>query len=94
MKVIKVKLSELSDDPRKYKLIQTSVMSRIFGKEEYTLFESYQTNLLYIIQELANILHANGIKCEITSFTEPERGQNIYNLWVRTRHPTAVEYIP
>ena len=96
MKVIKVKLSELSDDPRKYKLPQTSVMSMHFGfwKTKYTLFGSYLTNMLYLIQELANILETNGVKCKITSFTEPESGGNVYNLWVRTRYPTTVEYIP
>jgi len=96
MKVIKVKLSELSDDPMKYKLPQTSVISRQFGfwKKEYTLSGSYSTNMLYLIQDLANILETNGVKCKITSFTEPERGQNVYNLWVRTKLPIKVEYIP
>jgi len=96
MKVITVRLSELSDDPRKYQSPQTVVLTRQFGfwREEYTLYASYLTNILYLVQDLASIFEANGVKCRISSFTEPERGRNVYNLWVRTKSPVRVEYIP
>lgn len=95
-KVITVRLSELSDDPRKYQLPQSVVLTRQFGfwREEYTLYASYLTNVLYLIQDLASIFEAHGVKCKISSFTEPERGRNVYNLWVRTKSPVRVEYIP
>ncbi len=95
-KVITVRLSELSDDPRKYQLPQSVVLTKQFGfwRKEYTLYASYLTNALYLIQDLASIFEAHGVKCKISSFTEPERGRNVYNLWVRTKSHVRVEYIP
>ena len=62
-------------------------------RDGYSLVRSFQTKRLDIIQEIAEALGEYTVSCDITSFTNPEDGSNVYNLWAKANFTFSVRFV-
>jgi hypothetical protein len=81
------------ESPERFGITILPKTAEIQRKDGYFLICSFQTGKLYLIQEIASALEHQKIKCDISSYTNPENGSNIYNLWGKAKFSFEVRFV-